>query len=126
MPNHRIAVVNTEPTLLNLLHELLTDSGYAVTTYLITADTYEQLCQAQPALVLLDVGLGAAAAGWPLLKLLQLDPKTAQIPILITTVDHVVVVEKAALLREQGCDILELPVRFEEVHRRIKMLLDPQ
>jgi DNA-binding response OmpR family regulator len=106
-----------------MLRELLTDVGYHVAIYLTAADTYHHLRQTQPALIVLDVGMHGAVAGWPLLTLLRLDPQTIQIPILVTTLDHPLAVEKTALLQAQDCTILELPSGFETLHARVATLL---
>lgn len=123
MPHTGIAVVNTDRRLLDLLRELLTDAGYDVAIYLTTEDTYQQLRQTQPALIVLDVGMQGAVAGWPLLKVLRLDPQTTHIPILVTTLDHPLAVDKAALLQAHGCDMLELPIGFDTLHARVAQLL---
>lgn len=122
MLDPRIAVVNSDTDLLTLLQRLLTEAGYEVTTYLTSSATYRSLQQTQPTLIILDVGLQASAAGWPLLKLLQFDPQTRGIPVLVTTVDHTFVRDKADLFAAMGCAVLELPIRFETLVAKIKEL----
>ncbi len=125
MTEGMIAIVNSDQTLLNLLQELLADVGHESTIYLTGPDVYHHIRQTQPPLVILDVGLLGAAAGWPLLKLLQLDPQTMHIPVLVTTVDHKVVVEKAEHLQAQGYDVLELPAPFAELCTKVEKLIGP-
>ena len=122
MSDTGIAVVNNDPTLLMLLQELLMEAGYETTTYITDADTYQHLRDTQPRLIILDIGLNAAALGFPLLKLLQLDPQTVTIPILVTTVDHVFIRDKAAMLQALGCDVLELPAPFEALIAKVERL----
>ena len=125
MLNAGIAIVNTDIRLLDVLRELLTDVGYEVAIYLTDQDTYQHLRDTQPALIVLDVGTQLSAAGWPLLNLLRWAPQTAQIPILITTLDHPFTAEKAALVQAQGCDLLQLPAGLATLHAQVAHLLCP-
>ncbi|WP_110514515.1 response regulator [Herpetosiphon llansteffanensis] len=118
-----IAVVNNDLVLLDLLQELLIEAGYATTTYLTTDQTYQQLRDSQPSLIILDVGLQASAPGWPLLKLLHFDPNTMQIPVLVTTVDHTFIQGKQTFLQAAGCDVLELPASFTDLVAKVEALI---
>ena len=125
MSLHTIAVVNGDCVLLALLNDLLTEEGYRVITYLTTDETYHHLRDTQPSLIILDVGLRAAAPSWSLLKLLQFDPRTAAIPVLVTTIDHQFIEAKRGLLRDAGCDILELPANFSHLLNKVVALIGP-
>lgn len=57
MMPHTIAIVNNDVALLDLLHELLFEAGYDTKTHLTTDQTYHQLRDSQPSLIILDVGL---------------------------------------------------------------------
>ena len=107
MAAHTIAIVNSDPALLTLLDDLLTETNYAIRTFLTEPSTYLALQQLQPDLIILDVGMQASAAGWPLLKLLQFDPATMHIPVLVSTVDHQFVRDKADFLATKGYRILD-------------------
>lgn len=122
MVDPHIAVVNSDMDLLTLLQSLLTEVGYEVSIYMTAPGTYQSLREIQPTLIILDVGLQASAAGWPLLKLLQFDPQTRDIPVLVTTVDHSFIRDKADLFAAMGCAVLELPARFETLIAKIKEL----
>jgi DNA-binding response OmpR family regulator len=123
MPDTGILVVNSDMTLLKLLRELLTEEGFEASICLTNDGTYEHILQTQPNLIILDVGFQASAAGWPLLKLLHLDPHTMRIPVLITTVDHQFIADKADFLAARGYDVLELPASFEELLAKTRKLM---
>jgi len=125
MPPHTIAIVNSDPALLALLDELLTETNYTVKTYLTEHSTYPALQQLQPDLIILDVGMQASAAGWPLLKLLQFDPTTMHIPVLVSTVDHQFVRDKADFLETKGYRVLELPASFVTLAGVVSDILEP-
>jgi len=126
MPQPTIAVVNSDPALLALLDELLTETDYTVTTYLTEATTYPALQKLQPDQIILDVGMQAAAAGWPLLKLLQFDPSTMHIPVLVSMVDHQFVRDKADFLATKGYHVLELPASFATLATVVRAILEPE
>ena len=123
MHDHRIAIANSDPAVLAVLHEQFCEAGYEVTTYITAGTTHAQIRATQPRLVVLDTGLFPSASSWDLLKLLQLDPRTQRIPVLVTTVDHRVVEEKAAVLHDVGYDVLELPAPMADVLANVTQLL---
>jgi DNA-binding response OmpR family regulator len=123
MPDTGILVVNSDMTLLNLLRDLLSEEGFEASLCLTDGHTYEHIRQTQPNLIILDVGLQASAAGWPLLKLLQFDPQTMHIPVLVTTVDHQFIMDKVDFLEARGYGMLELPASFEELLGKVKKLM---
>jgi DNA-binding response OmpR family regulator len=125
MPPYTIAIVNSDPALLDLLDELLTETNYTVRTYLTEPTTYPALQRLQPDLIILDVGMQASAAGWPLLKLLQFDPTTMHIPVLVSTVDHQFVRDKADFLETKGYRVMELPASFETLAGVVRDILEP-
>ncbi len=125
MAPQTIAIVNSDPSLLALLDELLSETDYTVMIYLTNADTYPALQQLQPDLIILDVGIQASGAGWPLLKLLQFDPSTIHIPVLISTVDHQFVRSKMDGLTDHGYHLLELPDSFEALVSIVDAILEP-
>jgi DNA-binding response OmpR family regulator len=119
MPHAGIAIVNTDPCLREVLCEFLRDAGYEVAIYPSHLDTYQHLHERQPALIVLNV---EDQASWVLLNRLRFDPQTTQIPILITTPDRHFTRDTIALLHAQGCDVLELPTGFKELHARVARL----
>lgn len=125
MSAYTIAIVNSDPALLALLDELLTETNYTVRTFLTEPSTYPALQQLQPDLIILDVGMQASAAGWPLLKLLQFDPETMHIPVLVSTVDHQFVRDKQAFLAPKGYQVLELPASFATLASVVYDMLEP-
>jgi DNA-binding response OmpR family regulator len=125
MNPHTIAIVNSDRALLDLLDDLLTEMNYTVRTYLTDSSTYPALQQLQPDLIILDVGMQASAAGWPLLKLLQFDPATMHIPVLVSTVDHQFVRDKTDFLATKGYWVLELPASFVTLAAVVRDILEP-
>ena len=118
-----LAIANSDSALLALLQELFNDVGYDVATFVTDSTTHAQIRALQPRLVMLDTGMYMDAGGPPLLKMLQWDPLTQRIPVLITTVDHRFVVEKAAFLQALGYDVVELPASIGTLVDKVAALL---
>lgn len=118
-----IAITNSDPTLLALLQELLSEEGYEVATYLTDSTTHGQIRGTQPQLVVLDARLYQSASGFALLKILQFDPQTQRIPVLVTTVDHQFILDKAVFLQGLGYDVLELPASLADLSAKVAHLL---
>ena len=118
-----IAVANCAPELLRLLQELLSEEGYEVATYLTDGTTQAQIRATRPRLVILDAGLYQSASGYALLKTLQIDPQTQRIPVLVTTVDHQFILDKAVFLQGLGYDVLELPASLADLSAKGAHLL---
>jgi DNA-binding response OmpR family regulator len=123
MPDTGILVANSDATLLKLLQVLLTEAGFETSTCITDDATYARIRETQPNLVVLDVGVQASAPGWPLLKLLQFDPHTMHIPVLVTTVDHTFIAGKVKFLQAHGYDVLELPASFDELVTKVNKLM---
>lgn len=104
-----IAVVNDDTMFLDLMRDLLTDNEYRVSIHRGAMESYGLLKAECPDLIVLDIRMETPEAGWQLLEMLQLDPTTVRIPVLVCSADAIFLRAKAAHLRAQGCDILEKP-----------------
>jgi CheY-like chemotaxis protein len=80
----RIAVIDDDPIFVDLMHDLLANSeGYEVVSSSQWIKGYEFVKIAQPDLVILDLMMGREQTGWAVLQLLQEDPTTAHIPVIL-------------------------------------------
>src|SRR5437660_10388820 len=80
----RIAVIDDDVVFVDLMHDLLANGeGYEVVSSSQWIQSYEFVKETQPDLVILDLMMGRAQAGWAVLQLLQDDPATAQIPVIL-------------------------------------------
>ena len=78
----RIAVINSESSILHLLDQLLRDAGYTTALWAGGSDAHEMVVREQPDLIILDISVGAPMSGLVLLDLLKLDPQTKEIPVI--------------------------------------------
>src|SRR5437764_9681157 len=80
----RIAVIDDDPTFVELMRDLLTDGeGYEVLTAPHLLQTIEFVKSALPDLIILDLMLGWDQTGWGVLELLREDPCLARIPVIL-------------------------------------------
>jgi CheY-like chemotaxis protein len=120
-----ITVVNDDTTFLGLMEELLGEEGYN-TLIIKSSDTaYEVIKKKEPALVVLDIRMQSADAGFLILDLMRLDPATAQIPVIICSAATAFVRENEAHFRAMGCDILPKPFLLHELLTKVCSFLGP-
>jgi CheY-like chemotaxis protein len=123
MEPHRkhVFVADDNQDFLDLLDTLLSDEGYRVTTCMLGTDSYRQIKELRPALVILDLKM-PAVDGWQVLQTLKLDPETAQLPILVCSAAVAEVTAAQERLREQGCDVLLKPFNLDELLEKVESL----
>jgi CheY-like chemotaxis protein len=83
-PQRRIAVIDDDAVFLELMHDLLAiGEGYDVVTNPDWVDTLEFVKRSQPDLIMLDLMLGRAQAGWAVLEVLAAHEETRCIPVIL-------------------------------------------
>ena len=110
-----VAVVNNDTAFLELMNALLEDAGYTTLIHKEGDTAYQKVKQERPALLILDIRLGAPETGWNVLELLKLDPDTHSIPVIVCSADARQLREKAPRLHELGCATLEKPFDLAEL-----------
>ncbi len=119
-----IAVVDDETALIDLICELLADEGYDTCSHKVGATAYAMIQSKQPDLVVLDIRLETPDAGWLILELIRLDPKTTAIPVIVCSADTQFLKAKEEHLRKQGCCVLEKPFNLEDLLTTVATALD--
>ena len=106
-----IAVLDNDPSFLSLMHDLLSEEGYAPLLWYVSAqfDPHALLRQVQPALVILDFWIERRDDGWELLKRLWSDAETTHIPAVIVTGETTVLPVRADLLHAMRCQVVRSP-----------------
>jgi DNA-binding response OmpR family regulator len=110
-----IAVIDDDAACRELLHELLSEEGYAVHLFPDSATAARCLRDLAPAAVILDVRLESPTAGWEVLADLRHDPVLHATPVLVCSADRIALQERAGELGRQGCMILAKPFDLEEL-----------
>jgi CheY-like chemotaxis protein len=118
-----IAVIDDDPAFLTLMHDILSEEGYA-TLLVRSARGAVAAVQAQlPDLIVLDLRFSDAATGWEILDGLRGDAGTAAIPVIICSADCLHLRAKAAWLQQHGYRALEKPFRVDELLAALAELL---
>jgi two-component system, OmpR family, phosphate regulon response regulator PhoB len=80
--NERILVIDDDPTILNLMQELLVEEGYNVRTSTSSTLLLQHIQRSQPDLILLDILLGGDD-GRILCRQLKANALTKHIPVIL-------------------------------------------
>jgi DNA-binding response OmpR family regulator len=115
----RIMIVNDYPEFLEMMADVLGDEGFEVTTLPKHQGAFQQIKAAQPDLVICDLVLDTAGAGWMLVDMLTLDPETTGVPILVCSAATQYIKEVAPALDAKGILWLEKPFTLEELMERV-------
>lgn len=118
-----LVIADDDPVYLDMVAEVLADAGFTDVHCTTRRQAFPCIEQRQPMLVLLDVNEANPDAGWNTLHLMRLTATTRAIPVLVCTTDPNTVRQKGAMLRAQGCDILEKPFDLEVLLDKIQILL---
>src|SRR5919201_6472546 len=104
-----IAVIDDDGACSELLHDLLSEEGYAVHLFPDGATAARCLRDLAPAAIILDVRLESPTAGWAVLADLRHDPVLHATPVLVCSADRSALQERAGALERQGCALLAKP-----------------
>ena len=107
MPAPVVAVIEDDQKILDMLDVLLRNAGFRVISYTLGKDGHQFILRTMPDVVILDLWLEDSSAGSMVLGLLERDPVTCDIPILICSAHIAVLRDWAASLRDKGYDLLE-------------------
>jgi CheY-like chemotaxis protein len=118
-----IVVVDHDDAFLDMMHEILTEEGYAARCWHAADDTFARLQAARPALAILDVAAHRRDAASMLVERVHNDPTTAHIPVIVCTADVVYARGKAPDLLKYGYDVVEKPFGVDDLLRQVRELL---
>ena len=110
-----VLVVNDSPELLALFQELLEDEGYRVSTRCRAFTCVEEVEEARPDLLLLDVMAGDEDDGWRFVETLKWDPDTARLPIVVCTGAVSSARRMEAWLRAMGVGLVLKPFDIDDL-----------
>ena len=123
-----VLVVNDTQEILDLLHDLLAEEGYRVTTSLALLDISKVKTLAPDIMVQDLLFEGMQETGWKFLTLVRLDPELARIPLILctTAVQTVNEPEMAEQLDRLGVRVVLKPFLIEDLLSAISGALTAQ
>ena len=109
MTQARIAVIEDDLVLQQLMYSVLTDEGYDVIGWRWAKGAHGLIRRAHPDAVLLDLRLEDEWSGLRLAEELRLDPATADTPLVAMSGDPRYLREHRQDLERLGCDFEAMP-----------------
>ena len=103
----------------DLLQAVLAEEGYRVLAVDHAPDPVD-VAQLRPDLIVLDLVLGEATAGWRLLEALRDQAPTARLPVVVCTADHALVRREAERLRTLIAGVVLKPFDLDELLRTVE------
>jgi CheY-like chemotaxis protein len=121
----RIAVIDDDPTFLELMQELLElGEGYDVVSSANWPHSFELIKSTQPDLIVLDLMMGREQCGRAVLELLRDDPSTCHIPVIVCSAAAPALLDQARRLRDKGAvETLAKPFELDDMLGLIRRLL---
>jgi DNA-binding response OmpR family regulator len=120
-----ILVVNDSPEFLQLMRDFLTEEGYQVSTLENAADVPDAARRLRPDLLIVDLRM-PKMDGLELLSVLQRDPRTASIPVLVSTAALHDLEAKKSVFEDRGIPVLVKPFDLEELLQTLRDMLGKQ
>jgi CheY-like chemotaxis protein len=115
MPPATIAIIEDDPDTLALVHDLATQAGYQTVRCTRGAEAYPLIRATQPDLVILDLWLESQEAGGMVLGMLELDPVTQAIPVIVCSAHRPLLEQRAPYLQAKGHAVLAKPFTPEQL-----------
>jgi len=125
-PAPRITVVNDNEQFLALMHDLLTEEGYAVAVVEGDTASIEGIAATDPDLLVIDLRLGSTApSGWDVLLMARAHEPLRDVPVILCSAD---LIELRARADEMAAiadvHVLEKPFGIEEAEELVRRLLE--
>ncbi len=111
----RIAVIDDDEAIRDLLAEVLAGEGYEPLVFADGAAARPALGDRPPAALIMDLRLPPPLDGWALLAHLRADPALRALPVLVCTGDERAVREQATVLDRPGCAVLAKPFDLDDL-----------
>lgn len=122
MDRPHVFVINSDPSFLDLVRELLQEERYNVTTTNLVPRTFDQIAALRPSVLVVDLAFGQRA-GWELLERLQDAAVTRRIPVMVVSTDARLLAEADAQRQRYGGGLfLAKPFDIEEMLGGVRLL----
>jgi DNA-binding response OmpR family regulator len=119
----RIAVVDNDEEILELLRAIFADRAWDVWPFVDGTSALGALAKERPDAIVLDIWLGGPDSGWEILRQLKASPVTRDVPVLVWSGAEDRLREKDAWLAERGILTLSKPFEIDELYEKVEALL---
>lgn len=124
-PIVRIAVIEDDAGLRQMITFLLGDEGFAVIPCALGAGAHATIARERPDVVLLDLRLEESRTGLAVLEAIRDDPRTRDTAVILCSGDVYFLREHTDELRAQRCGIIEKPFDITELLAMIRGITSP-
>jgi DNA-binding NtrC family response regulator len=118
-----VAIISPSQELRSMLLKALADEEFTLLLYDRSAGAHELIARIQPDLVLLDLWLYEPDSDRQLLELLEHDQATRTIPVVVLTVDPVILNTVAPIMQARGHRMLAFPFTARTVVQIVREAL---
>jgi CheY-like chemotaxis protein len=119
----RIAVIDSDATLLRLTSDLFVERGWETVADLDPDTAPSALALSPPDVIVMDIWLTEPDSGWPILRRLRENPATRDIPVLVWSAIDAQLLDKDGWLREQRIPILGKPFELVDLFTAVESAL---
>ena len=120
----RVLVVNDTQEILELFSDILGDMGLEVTQMTYAPRELEQVKEAEPDLVILDLIFGERELlGWQLLQKMRMDRSLEQVPVIICSAALNMLNELQGVLTEQRVVVVVKPFGVSQLEEAVRRAL---
>ncbi len=119
-----IAIIEDDPDTLALFDDLATWAGYQTVLCTRGAEAHPLIHRTQPDLVILDLWLESQEAGGMVLGMLELDPVTQDIPVIVCSAHPHLLAQRAPYLHAKGHRMVAKPFIPAQLLATITQALD--
>jgi len=122
----RIAVVDDEPSVLDLLQEVLSDEGYEAHPFPGGEADYPRVRDLAPDAIILDIHMEDSRTGWDMLDRMRRDDVLGATPVIICSGDLPLLRERATDLERLGAAVLTKPFDLDDLLALLDRLVGGQ
>ena len=116
-------MVEDDPDTLKMYEMLLSYAGYRTVLWPQAKDAHGKIREAKPDLIILDMWLELPTSGELVLGLLEADPGTQHIPVIICSAHSSMLHDRLALFRQKGYRLLPKPFNTYDLLAQVAAVL---
>jgi len=117
----RIVVVDDDRPTIELICELLRDTGYTVWGCYEIAEAYRLLERVRPLLVITDLWMDKPESGWSFIQHLRQLPEFANLALILCAADSAFLRAHAQELDALNCGVVEKPFNVTDLLRAVEV-----
>lgn len=120
----RIAVLDNDDSILQLMHEIFADEGWEAMLFLHAAGAVETLSREKPDAIIVDARLDGNRGGLQVLDQLKENTATREIPVAIWTGGGDGVEDSESWLSEHQVAVMHKPFELDDVYQTLRAMLN--